>query len=136
MNKLIITLIFFFICLQTQATQYFVAANGSASNNGTSTSTPWNLAKVNSFASSLVPGDQVLFNRGDVFYGSLTISKSGSSGNPITYGAYGTGANPIISGFNSTAITWSNLGGNIWESSAAVSALTTLNMVVINGVNT
>ena len=76
-----------------------------------------------------------MFKRGDTFYGSLTIKNSGSSGNPITFSAYGTGAKPVITGF--TAVTaWTNKGGNIWESTNAVSTLSTCNMVVVNGVNT
>ena len=70
-----------------------------------------------------------------MFYGTLTISRSGSSGSPITIGAYGTGANPVITGFT-TVSSWTNLGSNIWESTSAVSTLSTCNTVVINGVNT
>ena len=55
-------------------------------------STPWkSISKLNSFFSSLQPGDVVLFKRGDVFYGSITINKSGSAGSPITFDAYGSG---------------------------------------------
>ena len=113
---------------------YYVSSSGNDSNSGLSTSLPWKtLGKVN--ASTFVPGDQILFNRGDSFYGSLTISQSGTSGSRIVYGAYGTGAQPIITGL--TAVTsWTNLGGNIWESTNAVTSLSTLNVVVINGVNT
>ena len=63
------------------------------------------------------------------------MNKSGSSGNPIVFGAYGTGANPIITGFTKVS-SWKNLGGNIWESVGAVSTLNDCNMVTINGVNT
>ena len=113
---------------------YYVSSAGNDSNSGLSTSLPWKtLGKVN--ASTFVPGDQILFQRGDTFYGSLTIAQSGSSSSRIVYGAYGTGANPVITGF--TAVTsWTNLGGNIWESTNAVSTLSDLNMVVVNGVNT
>jgi surface protein len=52
--------------------------------------------------STLNPGDQVLFKRGDSFPGTLTITKSGSLGLPITFGAYGTGAKPIFSGTGAT----------------------------------
>src|SRR5205823_2520641 len=83
----------------------------------------------------LSPGDNVLFNRGDVFYGRIIINKSGASGSPITIGAYGTGANPVITGFT-TVSSWTSLGSNIWESSNTVSTLSTANIVVINGVNT
>lgn len=41
----------------------------------------------------------MLFNRGDAWYGTaLTFPSSGSSGSPITIGAYGSGANPILKG--------------------------------------
>ena len=118
------------------ANTYYFSASGNDANTGTSTSTPWKtLSKFNSVFSSLSPGDNVLFNRGNVFYGSITIKKSGTSGSPITIGAYGTGANPVITGFT-TVNAWTNLGSNIWESTSAVSTLSATNMVVINGVNT
>ena len=116
------------------ATTYYISNSGSDSNNGNSTSTAWkSLTKVNSVTFSA--GDQILFNRGESFYGSLKINQSGSSGSSITIGAYGNGANPIITGLTSVT-TWTNLGSNIWESTSAVSTLSTLNMVVINNVNT
>ncbi len=115
------------------AATYYVSNSGSDSNAGTSPSLSWKtLNKVS--AATLQPGDQVLFNCGDVFYGSMTITQSGTAGNPITFGSYGSGANPVISGF--TAINgWNNLGSNIWESTGAVSALATCNMVTVNEVN-
>lgn len=115
---------------------YYFAANGNDANTGLTTGSPFkSAAKFNSLQSSLNAGDEVRFNRGDTFYGSFIISKSGSSGSPIIYGAYGTGANPIITGFTSVT-SWTNLTGNIWESTTAISTLPTMNMVTINGVNT
>lgn len=112
---------------------YYVSASGSDSNSGTSSASPFlTIAKVNSL--SLVPGDIVSFNGGDTFYGTLNITHSGSAGNSITYNSYGTG-NATITGFT-TVSAWTNLGSNIWESTGAVSTLSTCNMVVINGVNT
>jgi hypothetical protein len=74
------------------ATTYYVSNSGSDYNSGTSTSAPWKtLAKVSSFT-GFRAGDAILFNRGEVFYGTLKINNSGSSGNPITFGAYGSGA--------------------------------------------
>jgi len=113
---------------------YYISATGNDLANGTTTGTPWQtLTKVNSTTFSA--GDQILFQRGCTFYGSLTINQSGTTGNPITFGAYGSGANPIITGFTDVT-SWLNLGGNIWESTNAVSTLSTCNMVTINGVNT
>jgi parallel beta-helix repeat protein len=103
------------------------------STTGGSASVYKTLADVNAKTKSA--GDNYLFRKGQSWYGSLTLGQSGSAGNPITFGAYGTGANPIISGF--TDVTqWTNLGSNIWESTNAVSGLSTLNMVTINGINT
>ena len=81
-----------------RATVYYVhAGSGKDSNSGTSTSAPWqSLAKVNSVKFS--PGDQVLFSRGQVWTGELSPKGSGTSGNPILLGAYGSGDAPIING--------------------------------------
>lgn len=90
--------IFLLVAVPASATTYFVAAAGSDSNSGTDSLHPWQtVAKVNSFSFS--PGDSILFNRGDSWYGtSLTVPSSGSSGSPITFGAYGTGADPVLKG--------------------------------------
>ena len=129
-------LIFLFFSLTASATTYYLSSSsGNDSNSGTSSSSPWRtLNKLNSFH-NLQAGDNVLFKRGDTFYGYVTIFNSGSRANPITFGAYGSGPKPIISGFTNVT-TWNNLGGNIWESSNPVSTLSTLKMVVVNGVNT
>src|SRR5215475_10608106 len=77
-------------------TYYFSTSDGDDSRTSAqaqNSSTPWkSIDKLNSFFSSLQAGDQVLFKRGDVFYGSINISKSGSSGSPIVFGAYGSGS--------------------------------------------
>lgn len=128
-----LTLVLIIFCPFANATNYYFSTSGNDANNGTTTSTPWQtIAKFNSVFASKSPGDNFLFNRGDVFYGTLIISRSGSVGLPITIGAYGTGANPVITGF--TAVTsWTNLGSNIWESTSAISTLSTCNKVIING---
>lgn len=106
-------------------TTYHVASDGS----GDFTT----IAQVN--AATFSAGDQILFKRGDTFYGTITVSNSGTSGNSITYGAYGSGADPVITGL--TGVTeWSNLGSNIWESTNSVSNLTSMKYVLINGVMT
>jgi len=134
--KILLLLTFFFLCTTVSATDYYISASGNDANTGLTISTPWKtITKVNSAFANMKPGDQILFNRGDTFYGSLVISKSGTSGSPITIGAYGAGEKPIITGFT-TVTAWTNLGNNIWESANAVSPLSTCNMVVINGLNT
>jgi hypothetical protein len=87
-------------CSPLWATTYYVdncVVTGNDSNRGTSTSTPWlTIAKVN--ASTFAAGDSILFQSTCTWREQLTIASSGTSGNSITFGAYGTGALPIISG--------------------------------------
>jgi hypothetical protein len=114
-------------------TTYYVSSTGSDSNNGTSTSTPWQtLTKVNN--TTFVAGDKILFKAGDTFTGTIIPKASGTSSNPITYGMYGTGAKPVITGFASVS-GWTSLGGNKWESAALSSAFSDINILYINGGN-
>ena len=96
-----------FLCtlsMAGHATDYYVSSTGNDSANGLSSSTPWKtISKVNAEFSRINPGDRILFRRGDVFYGTITVAKSGTAGSPIIISSYGTGALPRISGF--TAIT-------------------------------
>lgn len=81
---------------------YVDCAAPDDSKDGLSPATAWRtLAKVN--RSSFSAGDSVLFNRGCTWREQLTIPSSGSSGSPITFGDYGSGAVPTIAG--SDAIT-------------------------------
>src|SRR6478672_4758211 len=125
------------LSIQTKATNYYFSStdgdDSRTSAQAQSFSTPWKtIDKLNSFFSSLQPGDVVLFKRGDVFYGSISIKKSGGSGSPISFDAYGSGAKPIITGFTDVT-SWSNIGSNLWMSSNSVSSLATLNIVAIRG---
>jgi hypothetical protein len=133
-QQCLLLLTFAVLAFTANATTYYISNDGNDSNSGTDASSAWQtINRLNS--ARLSPGDNVLFRRGDTFYGSIVVSNSGSGGNPITYGAYGSGNKPIITGFTSIT-SWNNLGGNIWESSNAVSSLPNTNMVVVNGVNT
>lgn len=87
------------LSLSLSATQYYVSNTGSDSANGTSTSTPWQtIAHVN--AQTFSPGDSILFQSGGTWQESLIPPTSGTSGNPIVFGSYGSGAKPIIDGSN------------------------------------
>jgi len=106
--KLIFLLALVLFSTTLQAKTYYVSSSGNNSNNGTSTSTPWQtISKVNSF--SFASGDIILFQRGNTFYGGIIAKRSN-----LTYGAYGTGANPVITGL-STVNGWVKLSTNIWE---------------------
>ncbi len=123
-------LLFFFAVLLPlhllAQTTYYVSNSGSDSNSGTSESSPWeSLNKVNIYSFS--PGDQILFKRGDQWEGTITVNASGTSGNPIVYGAYGSGDKPKI--YGSEEITgWTLYSGNIYQASYP----TTINQLFID----
>jgi hypothetical protein len=78
-------------------TYYVDAMDGRDTNNGLAEATAWKtIAKVN--ASTLEPGDQILFKRGRVWREVLRPGSSGTRSEPIVFGAYDTGDQPIISG--------------------------------------
>lgn len=55
------------------------------------------IADVNACNSTqLPPGSNVYFRKSQTWREQLTVPSSGSAGSPITFGAYGSGANPII----------------------------------------
>lgn len=111
-------------------TYYFSSSTGDDSRTATQAqnpSTPWkSLNKLNSFFSSLQPGDDVLFKKGDTFVGKLTISRSGASGSPITISSYGTGDSPVFE------YDVANAAGSI--SSRTILYAQTVSYVTIDGI--
>jgi hypothetical protein len=106
-RRLVIALSLFIT--QAFGTTYYVSSStGSDSNSGTSTSSPWKtITKV--AGRSYTPGDFILLKKGDTWIGSnfsrtLTTLSKGLSGNPITYGSYGTGGTPVLDGKGSLSI--------------------------------
>ena len=137
--KYLILMVSLFICGTINANNYyFSSSNGDDSRSSVEAqnpATPWKtITKLNSFAGNLNAGDNILFQRGEIFYGSITIGKSGTAVNPIRFGAFGTGAKPVISGFV-TVSGWTNIAANIWESNSTVSTLASCNVISINGAN-
>jgi len=130
MRKALLVL-FCSISIVASATDYYVSSSGNDSSDGRSSTTPWqSITKVNSALPGLNPGDRILFRRGDTFYGKVRITRSGISGNPITLGAYGTGSEPVITGFT-TINGWNNYGNGIY--SFSLSCESQPNMVTVNG---
>jgi hypothetical protein len=105
------------------ATTHYIAASGSDSNNGTSTSTPWmhapGMPNCSGSCSSYTPqpGDQFIFRGGDTWHfgnssaspytgGMWSWTGSGTSGNPIYVGVEQTWysgsswTRPILTGDN------------------------------------
>jgi hypothetical protein len=113
-------------------TQYYVSNSGNDSNDGLSTGTPWaSLSKVSGFA--LNAGDIVSFAKGSSWTGVVTVSRSGASGNPIIFNAYGSGTAPTIANPGSSSnhthcfdVSGSNITidgfyfNNCWDSAVRV----------------
>jgi len=121
------------VCLG--ATYYVDASGGNDSNDGLSSSNAWKtISKVNSMSFS--PGDSILFKRGEIWRReTLIIDDSGNSTDYITFGAYGSGEKPIISGAD-LVTGWINEGANIWYASLTPKSSLDLepHLVYIDGV--
>lgn len=103
------------------AIYYVDPLNGSPANNGLSADTP---IKTN-VGLNVQPGDTVLFKRGSLIRGALH-NVNGEEGRPVTYGAYGEGANPIFSGSVDVSAPecWQKYEGmdNVWRCVGALDA--------------
>ena len=134
---LLLTLVALLSATTTNATNYyFSSVSGDDSRTSTqakSSATPWKtLGKLNSYFLSLMPGDSVLFKRGETFYGSITIAKAGTTSLPIVFGAYGTGNKPVITSLV-TLGSWVSKGNGVWESYNS-SLGSVVNTVLLNDV--
>lgn len=123
----------FFITSAKANSYFFSTSSGDDTRSelqAQSASTPWKtmnkLAAFNRFKS----GDTILFKRGETFYGSLVSNVAGIPGKFIFYGTYGTGSNPIISGFTQLN-KWKVHSGDIYYADLDVTAL---NAVTVNGI--
>ncbi|SHF04370.1 Por secretion system C-terminal sorting domain-containing protein [Cnuella takakiae] len=109
----LILLLFSLISSTAKATTYYFSENGSDQNSfseATNPATPWrSINKLNAVFSNLRPGDSVLFKRGDTFYGTINVDRSGTFSDPIVIGAYGTGEKPVIAGYTLIK-NWKSVG--------------------------
>ncbi len=89
--------------LEIKGTTYYVSSDGNDDNDGRSPDRPWcSLTRVTN--THLLPGDAVLFRRGDLFRGEILAQ------NGITYGAYGQGEKPKFYSCN-----FSLANPDLWE---------------------
>ena len=99
--------------IEIKGIKYFVSEAGDDSLDGLSDATAWrSLARVRE--AKLMPGDGVLFRRGDTFRGWLIASPG------VTYAAYGEGEKPKLFGWDKNLADealWTLVEGteNIWR---------------------
>lgn len=99
-----------------KGTTYYISPDGDDFNEGTSPEKAWKTTDalvLNSYI--LKPGDAVLFKRGYVYRANSTVSlKTG-----VTYGAYGKGDKPVISGsvrdYADSSLWEPSTKNNIWK---------------------
>jgi hypothetical protein len=94
---------------------YVDYTTGDDGDTGLSEALAWKtIAKVN--GETFSGDDQILFNKGEVWREALEVPSSGTSGHPITFGAYGTGDKPLFMNSEAKNSTgdWTDDTGNIW----------------------
>ena len=116
------------------ADYYFSSVSGDDSRTETQArnpNTPWkSIEKLNEIFRTLKPGDAVYFKRGEVFYGTVNINKSGAAGNPIKIGAYGEGAKPVITSL--VALNgWKSVAGGRFEAKVPQN-ISNINILLMN----
>jgi parallel beta-helix repeat protein len=130
---LFLLFVLFCFSLSQAATYYFSTSAGDDHRTPTEAqnpATPWKtINRFNAFLRSIGPGDSILFRRGEVFYGTMNVKTRGTPEAPIYYGAWGTGANPVITGFTTVA-GWTQQSNGIWWVPLTAPGL---NIVTING---
>lgn len=96
---------------------YYVSNSGNDNNNGLSPLYPWkSLRKVSAEMKLFKPGDAILFEKGSYFAGQMNISCSGRRDEPVIFGAYGEGADPVIGG-SLPVKNWTLHSNGIWKAS-------------------
>jgi parallel beta-helix repeat protein len=136
--KVILISLYITLALTTESfskNYYFSSSTGNDSYSSTqaqNTTTPWkSIDQLNRSMSLFAAGDFIYFKRGDIFYGQILLTRSGTSAARITFDAYGTGATPIITG-NAEISGWTRFNGNIWVAGCPAS-ITTVSNFLING---
>ena len=103
MKKFLALIMLFSLPLFPQ-TSYHIAQSGNDANTGTQASPFATLEKLNGL--TFHAGDSVLIKRGDtVYFGNTSITLPGTVAQPCFFGAYGTGARPVLVG---------DMTGSVW----------------------
>jgi hypothetical protein len=79
---------------------YFDSINGNDTTGAGTFAAPYqSIAKINSELITLPVGYKIYLKCGSSWIGVITVPNSGTALNPVVITSYGTGAKPIITGF-------------------------------------
>lgn len=109
--RITVLLILGIFCFKHQliARNYYVDPSSNLSIANGSFTNPWKtISQVNAGTVGLLPGDSVLFKRGQILSGRLIVYASGTALAPIVYSAYGVGNMPELTYTASDIITITN----------------------------
>jgi len=125
-GMLVVCALLFIAAPSWAATYYVDASLGDDTRDGLSEADAWKtVAKVNA-ATFMVLGDSVLFKCGETWREQLTVPSSGTSGNPIVFGQYGSNCNgtnkPVLNAAE-VVTGWSLHSGSIYKASVAFPVL-------------
>ena len=114
MYRLRFSLAYLTLMVPIQAATYYVdSVTGTDTNTGLTQTAAWRtLGKVSSIV--FQPGDAILFKAGDLWTGTL-LQGSGTMGNPITVGRYGSGAKPLLQGAGTVTNVVEFIDVSYWE---------------------
>ena len=141
MVRIIFFIAFSFAFLASSGKSIYVNNDNAATNPGSysgdgSQGSPWSFQRLQDefkkgSASAILPGDFVLLNKGQTYYGALLSNISGTPAAPIFVTTYGTGASPTLSGFTRLTAFFGGSGG--LYTSLPFSSLSSCKTVYING---
>ena len=135
-KPLLLTLFLLFTYGFSFATDYYFSSsigNDNRSNaEAQNPATPWkSIDKLNSIGPTLKAGDRIYFKSGDTFYGTIKLSVSGGTGNPITFSSFGTGTKPVITS-QVTIQNFTSIGNGLYQADLSPYNLSKIQVVLLN----
>jgi len=115
---------------------YFSSSDGDDANSreaAQSPSSPWkSIQKLNDISPTLKAGDSIFFKRGDVFQGTIRLTRGGRASAPIFFTAYGKGELPVITSLIKVA-GWNDVGNGVFQTTIPGFESSKLKIILVDG---